>query len=273
MMQRRHGAGLVVDRHDRVVTLRIDREERLGALSTALLAALEAEVSVVADDASIGALVLTGTGRSFVAGADLAEYRELDDAGFADYQARSRRLFDRIASLPQPVIAAVNGFALGGGFELALACDMIIAARCAVFGLPEVGIGLVPGGGGPQRLARRTSPTWAKEIAMTGRRITADEALMRGVAARVVDDDALMVEAGGLAAELAARPWRSVRALKRLIDDGIERTLDEALAADQLALLELHASPDGREGVAAFVEKRPARFEAPGGGAAERIAP
>lgn len=264
MTTRRHDAGLVVSRERDVVTLRIDREDKLGALSTDLLQALDDEFSAVRADPTVAVVVLTGTGRGFIAGADIGEYRDVTRESFAQYQARSRRLFDGIAALDRPVIAAVNGYALGGGFEIALACDLIVASSTARFGLPEVRLGLVPGGGGPQRLARRTNAAWVKEIAMTGRMIEPAEALARGVISRVVEPSDLQATARGLAEELAALPWQAVRRLKSLIDEGIERPLAEALGVDQDALLELFETQDASESVAAFLDKRPARLTQPG---------
>jgi enoyl-CoA hydratase/carnithine racemase len=252
--------GLVVERVGDVLVLRIDRPDKLGALSRALLEALEEQVGTIRDDPTVAVVVLTGSGRGFIAGADIAEYHGVTSESFADYQYRSRRLFDGVAALDRPVIAAVNGYALGGGFELALACDIIIASSAARFGLPEVMLGLVPGGGGPQRLARRTSPAWVKEIAMTGRRVDPPEALARGVISRIVEPDDLMAEAMTLANDLAQLPWRAVRRMKGLIDESVDQSLGDALDVGQQALLELFETPDGREGITAFLDKRPARF-------------
>jgi enoyl-CoA hydratase len=212
-------------------------------------------------DPSVGAVILTGTGRSFVAGADIAEYRDATQSTFDGYQLASRALFDDIETLPQPTIAAVNGYAFGGGFELALVCDFILSADTAIFALPEISLGLYPGGGGPQRLARRAGSVWTKEVVMTGRRIAADELVARGVASGSVPAAALMQRAADLAASLAAMPREAMRVAKRRIDDGVRQELSTALTCDQLELSRLFSSPDGVEGVAAFLEKRPARFQ------------
>lgn len=258
------GQDLAVSRVGSILVLRIDRESRLGALSSELIDRLRAEFHAVEEDPSISVVIITGTGKAFVAGADIAEYRDVTVESFTDYQYRSRLLFDGIAALDRPVIAAVNGYALGGGFELALACDLIVASRTAQFGLPEVKLGLVPGGGGPQRLSRRTSASFAKEVTMIGRLISGEEALHRGIVSRLAEPESLMAEATALARDLAGLPWRAVRRVKSLVDTGFALPLDEALTADQEALIELFLSEDAREGIAAFLDKRPARFRGPG---------
>jgi enoyl-CoA hydratase/carnithine racemase len=256
---------LAVGRSGRVVVLRIDRPEKLGALSSGMVAALQEQVSRLRDDATVGAVVLTGTGRSFVAGADIAEYRGATQASFDAYQRASRVLFDGIELLPQPTIAAVNGYAFGGGFELALACDFILASETATFALPEIRLGLLPGGGGPQRLSRRAGTVFTKEAVLTGRTIAAAELLERGIATSVVPPDSLDAAALAFAETLAAMPQQAVREGKRRIDDGARQEFAAALTADQAVLSRLFRSPDGREGVAAFLEKREPVFRFPEG--------
>jgi enoyl-CoA hydratase len=252
---------LVEDRRDRVAVLRIDREEALGALSRTMVQALLEYAQGIAADPEVRVLVLTGTGRGFVAGADIGEYHDVSQVEFDDYQRLSRRAFGALAALPQPVIAAVNGFALGGGFEVALCCDLVIASTKARFGLPEVKLGLLPGGGGSQRLARAIGVRATKELVMTGRPMRPDEAERRGLLARVVEPEELMPAALELAEELAARAPLAVREAKRLVDDGVEGPLEAAWTFEQRVLGALFATDDAREGIQAFIDKRDPDFQ------------
>ena len=251
---------LVEDRRDAVAVLRIDREDRLGALSRGMVEGLLAYADSVAADPGVRVLVLTGTGRGFIAGADITEYHGAAQAEFDAYQRLSRRAFSAFSELPQPVIAAVNGYALGGGFELALCCDFIVASSAARFGLPEVDLGLLPGGGGTQRLARAIGVRATKELVMTGRRLRAEEAGRLGLAVRVVEPEELMPAALELAETLAARAPLAVREAKRLIDDGVQAPLDAAWTLEQRVLSGLFATADAGEGIQAFVDKRDPAF-------------
>ncbi|GAA2756451.1 enoyl-CoA hydratase-related protein [Actinopolymorpha rutila] len=250
---------LVETRQGSVATLRIDREEALGALSRDMVAGLGDYFRAVRGS-DIRVLVLTGTGRGFVAGADVGEYAHASRAEFDAYQRLSRSVFGELEQLPQPTIAAVNGYALGGGFELALCCDFIVASTAARFGLPEVKLGLTPGGGGTQRLARAIGTRATKELVLTGRVIRPDEAQRRGLLTQVMEPDELVPHVAGFAAELAGHAPLAIREAKRLIDDGVQQPLDVALTAEQAALGRLFDSEDGREGIAAFLEKRDPRF-------------
>ncbi|MDP3209826.1 MAG: enoyl-CoA hydratase/isomerase family protein, partial [Rhodoglobus sp.] len=165
--------------------LRIDRPEKLGALSTELITALGEQFALLARDRAIRSVVLTGTGRGFIAGADIEEYATASREEFVEYTQFSRRVFESLADLPQVTIAAVNGYAFGGGFELALCCDVILAAESAKFGLPEVKLGLVPGGGGLLRLADAAGTRWAKEVILSGRTVSSSEAHGRGILTEV----------------------------------------------------------------------------------------
>ncbi len=251
---------LVEDRRDRVAVLRVDREDRLGALSRGMVEALQRYFAELAEDPEVRALVLTGTGRGFVAGADVNEYQDVAQAAFDAYQRLSRRTFDALEGLPMPSIAAVNGYAFGGGFELALCCDLIVASTAARFALPEVSLGLLPGGGGTQRLGRAIGKRATKEIVMTGRRIPAEEAHGFGLVSRLVEPEDLMDSALGLAETLAGNAPLAVREAKRLIDDGAEAPLSAALTLEQRVLSALFATEDAREGIDAFLEKREPRF-------------
>ncbi|BCJ36196.1 enoyl-CoA hydratase [Actinocatenispora thailandica] len=253
-------SNLVIERDGAVLTIRIDREEALGALSAAMVAELGERLRAVRADGTVRAVVLTGTGRGFIAGADIGEYDGASAAEFDAYQRLSRSVFDELAALPQPTVAAVNGYAFGGGFEVALCCDFIVASERARFALPEVKLGLIPGGGGTQRLARALGTRLTKELVLTGRTLHPDEADRRGLLTRLVPADQLATTAAQFAGQLAAGAPLAVREAKRVIDDGIRQDLDAALTAEQAALARLYASADGREGIAAFVAKRTATF-------------
>lgn len=253
---------LVEDRRDTVAVLRVEREDALGALSRSMVEALGAWCAGVAADRQVRAVVLTGTGRGFVAGADIGEYHGAGQVAFDDYQRRSREVFAALAGLPQPTVAAVNGYALGGGLELALCCDLIVASSTARFGLPEVKLGLLPGGGGTQRLARALGTRLAKELVMTGRFLDAAEADRRGLLAAVAEPEQLLDTAVALAERLAAGAPLAVREAKLLIDQGADAPLDVAWTLEQRVLSALFATQDAKEGIEAFVEKRDAHFRA-----------
>lgn len=260
-LERRPHPNLVVSDTGHVRVIRIDREDKLGALSGSLVAALGEEAALVRQRQDIRAVVLTGTGRSFIAGADIEEYAHSGPEVFAEYQRGSRQVFGAFEALPQPTVAAVNGYAFGGGFELALCCDFIIAADTARFALPEVRLGLIPGGGGTQRLARAAGVRWTKELVMTGRTVFAEEALQRGIATRLAEREALMTVTMEFANTLAGNAPLAVREAKRVIDDGVGQDISGGLTAEQAALNRLFASADGQEGIAAFIAKRPPVFD------------
>jgi enoyl-CoA hydratase len=252
---------LVEERDGAVAVLRIDREQALGALSRGMVEALVDYCDALAADERVRVLVVTGTGRGFIAGADIGEYDGVSQAAFDDYQRLGRKAFSMLADLPQPTIAAVNGYAFGGGFEVALACDLIVASTTARFGLPEVKLGLLPGGGGTQRLARAIGVRTTKDLVMTGRAMRPAEAERRGLVSRVVEVDELMPTALDLARTLADRAPLAVREAKRLVDDGIEASLAAGWTLEQRVLSGLYATADAREGIRAFIEKRDPVFE------------
>lgn len=248
---------LVVRRDGAVVTVTVDREDALGALSRPMLSALDAFLPGLAADDGVRVVVLTGTGRGFVAGADIGEYHGVGQRDFDDYQRLGRRVFDAVEALPQYTVAAVNGYALGGGFELALCCDAILATERARFGLPEVTLGLLPGGGGSQRLSRALGTRFTLRLVSTGVLVPAAELYRRGLLEEVhPGPDELRDGAAALAAAVAGAAPLAVRAAKRLVRDGTAMALPDALTHEQAVLSSLFATEDGREGVAAFVEKR-----------------
>lgn len=251
---------LVLSRDAGVVQVRICREEALGALARSIIVCLAAIVGELADEPSVHVVILTGTGKGFVAGADINEYHGATQAEFEEYQRLSRDVFDRLEALPQITIAAVNGYALGGGFELALCCDLVLAAAKAKFGLPELGLGLLPGGGGTQRLARAAGSRFAKDLVLTGRFVAAAELEQRGLVTALHDPDTLLPAAWELARTIADKAPLARLAAKRLIDDGLEMAATVARTVEQQVLARLYASDDGKEGVAAFIEKRQPNF-------------
>lgn len=262
MTEERLHPNLVLTRRGAVEVLRIDREEALGALNFDIQAALGAYVDdLAARKHEVRVLILTGTGRGFVAGADIAGYNGAEQTVFDDFQRRSRKTFDAIANLPQATICAVNGYALGGGFEIAMCCDFILVDEKAKLGLPEIKLGLLPGGGGTQRLPRLVGPMRAKEMLMTGRMITAAEAVQYGAALEACAPDALMPRAMELAESLAGQAPVALREAKRIVDDGLDAALSAGLTFEQRVLGALFATEDGKEGIAAFIEKRPPAFQ------------
>jgi enoyl-CoA hydratase len=251
---------LVESRKGAVAVLRVDREDALGALSKSMVTALGGYLRELRRLPGVRVLIITGTGRGFIAGADIGEYHGADQAAFDAYQRLSRSVFEELEQLPQPTIAAVNGYALGGGFEVALSCDIIVASERARFGLPEVKLGLLPGGGGTQRLSRAIGTRATKELVMTGRVMKAEEADRLGLLSRVMPTDKLMPGALELASEIAGQAPLAVREAKRLIDDGVQQALGAALTTEQSVLSRLFATADAAEGIDAFVAKREPHF-------------
>jgi enoyl-CoA hydratase len=239
-----------------VALVTLDRPKALNALSFDLLDQLATALETLDADPACRAIVVTGAGdRAFAAGADI---RELASQTSASLSAGGRfGAWDRIGAIGLPLIAAVRGFALGGGCELAMACDMIVAAEDATFGQPEILIGVMPGAGGTQRLTRAIGKARAMELILTGRSLTAREAEARGLVTRVVPAEATVDAALELAASVATMPPRAVRAAKAAILDAAQRSLSEGLARERAAFFGLFDTDDQAEGMAAFAEKRP----------------
>ncbi len=239
-----------------------NRPEKLNALSSPMIEALEAELDRIAGDRSVRVVILSGAGeKAFVAGADIAEYRGDRAAAFAAYQFTSRRVFDRLEALPQPTIAAVHGYALGGGFEIALCCDVVLCTPAARFGLPEGLLGLSPGGGGTQRLTRAVGRCMASDIMLGARRIKGERAYQIGLAAELADEGTVLEAAMDRAAAMLKVAPLAQAEMKRLIRQGYDAPLPVAQSFEQEVLLRLYGTHDGREGIAAFLDKRSPEFK------------
>lgn len=239
-----------------VALLTIDRPGTLNAIDAEVLAELEAAIGILEGRPATGVVILTGSGRAFVAGGDIPHMARLSPGDGERWVAWGQDVLRRLARLPQVTIAAVNGYALGGGLELALACDLRLSADSARLGLPEVRVGLIPGWGGTQRLLRLVGPARARELILTGRTMSAEEALRLGVVSRVVPADQLLPACRELAREIRGASPTAVRAAKRALLEGADLVLDAALAREAEAWLLNFASRNRVEGLMAFVERR-----------------
>jgi enoyl-CoA hydratase len=252
---------LLVDKQGGITTLRLNRPEKKNSFNGRLREELEAALKEIAGDPSQRVVIVTGGEEFFCAGADIGEILEASTAEATYRHAREfQLLFDKIEALPQPVIAAVAGYALGGGCELALACDFRIASEGTKFGLPEIKIGAFPGGGGTQRLPRLIGSAKAKEMILTGEPIVAEQALAAGLVMKVVPKGKLLEEANNFAAKLAALPRLALEASKMLMNRGPEVDLAAGLELEARCFGNLATSHDLREGTSAFLEKRKANF-------------
>jgi enoyl-CoA hydratase len=253
-----HYTFLRIEQREAVALLTIDRPP-VNALTTTLLLELQRAAAGFAAAPRIRVVVLTGEGKAFVAGADIVELRAMDSLHAREYAALGQSVFSSIETLPQPVIAAINGFALGGGCELAMACDIRIASETARFGLPEVSLGVIPGFGGTQRLPRLVGAGKAKELIFTGEHIDAAEAHRLGLVNRVAGPGDLLSEALSLAALIASRGPLAVRMAKQAIQlAGVDGREGFALEAELLG--HCFATADRHEGMRSFLEKRPPTF-------------
>ena len=253
-------AGVVVEqRGEGIVQIRLNRPDRLNALGVDMVVALERAVSeAIAARARV--ILVRGTGRAFCAGADLKERRTMDEPARVQHNRQINAAIDALAAAPMPTIAVVNGLALGGGCEIAIACDMRIASEEAQLGLTEARIGAIPGAGGTQRLPRLIGAARALDMILTGEPVSARRAAEIGLVNAVVPGDALDAHAERLAGVLASRSPGGAQTAKRLIYSGIEVPLGDALQLERAALKDILASADYAEGLAAFAEKRPPRF-------------
>ncbi len=249
---------IIAERRGRVGIVRLNRPQALNALNVTLKNELLGAVEAFDADANVGCILMTGSDKAFAAGADIKEMAEKSyiDIFRADYTAD----YERLARVRKPVIAAVAGFALGGGCELAMMCDFIIAADNAKFGQPEIKLGVIPGIGGTQRLARAVGKAKAMDLILTGRMMDAAEAERSGLVARVVPAASLMEEAMKVAETIAAMSQPSLLAAKEAVNRSFETSLAEGVRFERRVFHALFATKDRKEGMAAFIEKRPPRF-------------
>jgi len=241
-------------REGRVGIVQINRPQARNALNAELMAELMAALRVYDADAEIGCIVITGDDKAFAAGADIKQMAEASavemmDSPFIGY-------WDELRRIAKPIVAAVNGWCLGGGCELAMACDLIVAAESAVFGQPEINLGIIPGAGGTQRLTRAVGKAVAMDMVLTGRRLTAQEALHFGLAARVLPNEGFLDAALGVAAEIAGKSPIALRVAKEAVNHAFETPLAEGIHLERRLFNLLFGTEDQKEGMAAFVAKR-----------------
>lgn len=243
----------------RVIT--ISRPNALNALNTHMLSELMAEMQRAESDPNCRVIILTGEGKAFVAGGDIAQMSKMSPSLALEYAKQGHGLMYFMENMSKVVIAAVNGYALGGGSELALACDMVIAGKSAKIGQPEVKLGIIPGFGGTQRLARNVGRNAAKEWILTGDMYSADDAMRIGFVNRVVDDDKLMKTAMKMARKVGSNSPVAVAAAKKAINNGLQMALNQALDYEASLFANLFDTKDQVEGTTAFLEKRSPEFE------------
>ncbi len=250
---------LLEERHDFVTLLRLNRPEVLNALSSELMETLSVRLTELATDDSVRAVVLTGSERAFAAGADIQELSGNDAVSMLSSSQITR--WEAIRRFPKPLIAAVCGWALGGGMELVMACDMVIAGDNAQFGQPEIKIGVMPGAGGTQRLTKAAGKARAMEMVLTGKTATADEALAMGLINRVVARERVVAHALELARTVSEMPPIAIRLAKESVLTALDTTLETGLAHERKLFSLLFASDDQKEGMQAFLEKRAPKFQ------------
>jgi len=253
---------ILVESGEGIATITLNRPKSMNALNNRMLEELVRVCGEIDEDSGIKVVIVTGHEKFFAAGADLVEVSAITNPMEAHrYIKRARMAFDAIAEMEKPVIAAVSGLALGGGCELCLACDLRIAAETAVFGQPEIRIGVIPGAGGTQRLPRIVGVTKAKELLFTGESIDAAEALRIGLVNRVVPPASLLKETRKLASTIVTRPGVALSITKMVVDGGMNMELTSALAYEAKCFEYLFSTEDQKEGMNAFVEKRKPLFK------------
>ena len=253
---------VLVEKEAGVGVLTINRPKALNAMNHPTLGELKAAIAELEADPAVGVVIVTGAGeKAFVAGADISEMASMGAQDAEEHARFGQSVVTAFAECRKPVIAAVNGYALGGGLELALACDVRVASENAQMGLPEVSLAVIPGFGGTQRLPRLVGPGLAKELIFTGRRVKADEALRIGLVNRVVPQGELMATCKQMAQDILANGPYAVRLAKEVVDRGLEVDLDHGLDIEQKAFGLAFATRDQKEGMSAFLEKRKANWK------------
>ncbi len=249
-----------VEISDSIATLTFDRPEVLNALNLEVIAEFHGAILQIRENSDARVLILTGAGKAFVAGADITVLQGFDPLGAKQFAQAGQSALFALEAMDIPVIACVNGFALGGGCEIAMACDFVYAAEKAKLGQPEINLGLIPGFGGSQRLVRLVGKGRAKELCMTGRIIKAQEAFAMGLVTRIFPAESLMEETLKIARTIAEKGAVALRAVKHVIDNGFDVDLKTACALEADAFSVCFASPDQKEGTTAFLEKRAPKF-------------
>jgi enoyl-CoA hydratase len=251
---------VLVENYEDISLVTINRPEALNALNSLVLKELDAIIDTISKNSNIRAVIITGAGeKAFVAGADIAEMKDMSADEAKEFSSYGNAVFRKIESLPVPVIAAVNGFALGGGCELAMACDMRFASANAKFGQPETGLGIIPGFGGTQRLSRLVGAGYAKELIFTGKVIRANEALRIGLVNNVYETG-LLDEVKKVAAAISAQAPIAVKLAKASINDGIHLDIGSAVKLEADNFAQCFSTQDQKEGMSAFLEKREKTF-------------
>lgn len=245
--------------HDRVGLVQINRPKALNALNATVMEELATALEEFDADPAIGALVITGDERAFAAGADIMEMANASSVDMIKANRISR--WDRIRKIKKPVIAAVSGWCLGGGHELAMGCDMIVASETAKFGQPEINLGVIPGAGGTQRLTRAVGKAIAMEMVLNNRNLSAEEALRRGLVNRVAPVELYLENAIQLANEVAARAPLAIRFAKESVNNAYETFLTDGIADERRSFYFLFSTEDQKEGMKAFVDKRPPEWK------------
>lgn len=247
-----------VQNEDTIALVTIDNQQQLNALNISTLEELEQELGKLKDDRGIKVVVITGAGsKAFVAGADIAEMKDMSQEEALEFSRLGHRVFALLESMPKPVIAAINGYALGGGCELALACDLRFAGSWARIGQPEIGLGIIPGFGGTRRLVRLVGRGRAMEMILGGERIDAEKALKLGLVERVYSEDELMPKTMEFARRLSGYSLKALEAAKAAISGGEDLGMEK----EQELFARLFAGNDQKEGMTAFLERRPPRFK------------
>ncbi|WP_299978864.1 enoyl-CoA hydratase-related protein [Desulfobacula sp.] len=253
---------IILEVKNPIATILFNRPKALNALNNALFDELDTALDQIRENTDIKVLILTGAGdKAFVAGADIAELVKMNPLEGKSFSRKGQKVFSKIEDLPIPAIAAVNGFALGGGLEAALGCDFIYASDKALFGLPEINLGLIPGFGGTQRLARRVGSNRAKELIFTGKNINAQEALEYGIVNKVIEHDKLMEEVLKTANLIAYKGKVALRSAKEVIQNGLNVDLESGCRIENDVFGLNMASEDAKEGTHAFLEKRKPVFK------------